>query len=233
MRGQGLTKGFAFQGMPERQIQAGFGQRQAERGNGDAPAFECLQKRPKARALLAQEMVTRYADVLKNLFPRINRMPAYFFIPLANRIAGCIFGNNQRAVLFFAVVAAAVRGKRHQAVTQRRPRVGDKALGAVHHPVIALKTGRGHDVSGIRAGLGFGQTEGPEVFPFGQRGQPFFLLFFRTKVQIRQRADGQMGLEGGGYRLIDLAQLLNRHDHAHGTGVRAPVLLGDEQPHQL
>ena len=42
-----------------------------------------------------------------------------------------------------------------------------------------------------------------------------------------------MGLEGGGYRLIDLAQLLNRHDHAHRPGVGAPILFGDEQPHQL
>ena len=42
-----------------------------------------------------------------------------------------------------------------------------------------------------------------------------------------------MGLQGGGNRLIDLAQLFESRHHGHGPGARAPVLLGDEQAHQL
>ena len=59
------------------------------------------------------------------------------------------------------------------------------------------------------------------------------LLLLSAKVQKGQRADRQVGLQRGGNRLIDLAQLFEGRHHGHGAGAGATVLLGDEQAHQL
>jgi hypothetical protein len=89
------------------------------------------------------------------------------------------------------------------------------------------------DAGGVRAGVGLGQAERSEDLAGGQRPQPALALGLVAEQQQRQRADGEVGLPGGGDGLVGLGHLVQGGDGADGGQAGAALLGRDEQAHEV
>ncbi len=125
-------------------------------------------------------------------------------------------------------VGLAVRvGHRHHRVPARHPGVGDPALGAVEHPLVAVATGPGPHRRGVRAGLPLGQRVADHRLAGrdGREHQPLQLL--RSGQQDRgqaQAVDRRDERRGG----ADPGHLLDHQAAGQLVGALAAVLLRND-----
>ena len=105
--------------------------------------------------------------------------------------------------------------------------VGDKALGAVEHIVVALLH-RGSLLAGrVCTGVGLGQTKGAQAFSAGQPGQVLLLLLLSAPIINGGGAQGGMGRQGDAGGRAHLGQLLYRDHIAQIVALFAAVLFGE------
>ena len=112
------------------------------------------------------------------------------------------------------------------------PGVGDEGLAAVDQPAAVASFGPGPDAAGVGPGVGLGEPERTQRPSLGQRAQPALALVVAPEEEEGQRADGDVGLPGGGDGLVGLADLLHGGDEADGRHADAAPLLGDEHAEQ-
>ena len=94
------------------------------------------------------------------------------------------------------------------------------------------RSARVRDPAGVGAGVGLGQPERAEGAALGQRPQPSLPLRVVAEQVQRQRADGHVGLPGGGHRLVGQADLLHGGDEADRRHADPAPLLGDQHAEQ-
>ena len=110
------------------------------------------------------------------------------------------------------------------------PCVGDERLAAVDQPAAVAPFGPGADPPCVGTGVGLGEPERAQRPPLGQGPQPALPLLVVPEEEERQRADGDVGLPGGGDGLVGVADLLHGGDEAdvdmpippHSSGTSMP-----------
>jgi hypothetical protein len=110
--------------------------------------------------------------------------------------------------------------------------VGDERLLTVDEPAAVDLLGAGADGRRVRAGAGLGEAERAEGAAFGKWPEPPLLLRVVAVVEHGQAPDRDVGLPGGGDRLVGVAERLHRGDEADGRDVGAAPALRDEQPEE-
>ena len=125
------------------------------------------------------------------------------------------------------MVALLFIGHSHDHIDLSLAGVGDKALGAVKHIVVALLH-RGRLLAGrVRTGVGLGQAKGAQALSAGQPGQVFLLLLLSTPIINGGGAQGGMGRQGNAGGGAHLGQLLYRDHIAQIVALFAAVLFGE------
>ena len=112
------------------------------------------------------------------------------------------------------------------------PALEMKVLAPLMQPAAVAPLGPGADAPGVGAGIGLGEPEGAERTALGQRAQPALPLVVVAEEVQRQRADGHVGLPGGGHRLVGQPDLLHGGHEADRRHADAAPLLGDEHAEQ-
>ena len=90
--------------------------------------------------------------------------------------------------------------------------VGDERLPPVDRPPTVSGVRPGLDAAGVGAGVRLGQAEGAEGSPLGERPQPPLALRGVPEQVQRQRADGDVCLQGRRHRLVGQPDLLHGRD---------------------
>ena len=109
--------------------------------------------------------------------------------------------------------------------------VGDEALGAVQHIVIALQHGGGLLAGSVGTGVGLGQTEGADLAAGAQVGQILLLLLLSAVFINGGAAQRSMGGKDDRGGAADLCQLFHCHSVSQGVRAGAAVLLGEVDAH--
>ncbi len=110
--------------------------------------------------------------------------------------------------------------------------VGDEDLVAVQNPLVAVEHRRGAGAAGIRAGHRFGQAEGAELAPLGQRRQVGLLLLLGAELVDRVGAQRDVRRERDAGRGAHAGELLDDDGVAEIIGPGATVLFGEDHPGQ-
>ena len=96
----------------------------------------------------------------------------------------------------------------------------------------SCRSALGADATGVRSGVRLRQSEGAERTTFGQWTQPALALLVVAEQEQRHRSDRHVRLEGGGDRLVGVAELLERGHEAHSRHPDSAPLLRDEHAEQ-
>ncbi|MNN02147.1 hypothetical protein D3C81_1147950 [compost metagenome] len=198
-----------------------------------AALVQHLHRGLEALAFLEPDQVGgRHAHVLEDHVAGVGAFLAHLHVALAEADARRLRIDNKGRDAGRALDRRI--GARHQREHAGLRRVGDEALGAVDHVVVAIAHGGGAQRAGVRAGVRLGQREGGEDLARGQPGQPRGLLLGGAIHQDALRADANRGAQQRAKGRCGLAQL---HHHAglflHGQ-LQAAEAFGDghaEQAH--
>ncbi len=130
---------------------------------------------------------------------------------LANREAGEIlfYDKGRDAVVALGLIG---HGEHHERLGLSG--IGNEALHAVEHIVVALQHGGGLLAGGISTGAGLGQTKSAQLTATEQIGQILHLLLLGAVGVNRITAKRGMGADNNGRGTAGLGNLL----HAHGVG---------------
>ena len=110
--------------------------------------------------------------------------------------------------------------------------VGDERLRAVDHPVVAVERRLGLGRPGVGSTVGFGEAEPTERATGDEIGEPLRLLIVVAELEDRVGAEADAGRQRDAHRLIDAAELLDRHAQRCEVAAGAAVLLGEDDPEQ-
>ena len=110
--------------------------------------------------------------------------------------------------------------------------VGDERLRPVDHPLAVLKHGAGAGGAGVGAAVGLGESEPTERTPGDEVGQPLGLLVVGAELEDRVGAEADAGRQRDAQRLVDAAELLDRHAQRGEVATGAAVLLGEHDAEQ-
>ncbi len=110
--------------------------------------------------------------------------------------------------------------------------MGDEALGAVQHPVIAVAHRGGAHGGGVAARSGFGQTPGGQRAPGGQRHDVALLLRLGPEHVDVRGAQAVVRGHRQRHRRVDPGQLFERDAVVHRRHAGAAVGVGNLNAHQ-
>ena len=109
--------------------------------------------------------------------------------------------------------------------------VGDEALGAVDHVLVALAYRRGAHARDVGAGVRLGQAEGGQQRRFGEHAQVLLLGLLRAAQRDRRGRQAVAAERGLDPRAAPRELFLDQAA-IQVAGARAAVLLGDVRVHQ-
>ena len=221
------AEGLAIAGVRHRHVEAGLDAADRERGDRDPAVVEGGEELGVAAAALAEQVAGGDARTLEGQRVGVGGVPAELVVGLLGGEAGRARRDHDRGDLGTAVLArAGARGDRDQA-GDRGPGVGDELLGAVDDPLLAVEDRLGAGGAGVRAGARLGEAEAGQPLARDQRRQPLLALLLGAVGEDRVDAEADAGLKRDAHRLVDAADLLDRHAEAGEVAVlaRAAVLL--------
>ena len=139
-----------------------FAEAQRLRRDSDTPAVEGLHGNLEALALTAQKVFLRHNAIFKNQVARRGAANAHLLFVLARREARerLLYDKGRNAPVALRLVGHGEYDERVGDVA-----VGDEALGAVQHVMVAFEYGEGLLSGGVRAGVGFGEAERADFTP--------------------------------------------------------------------
>ena len=219
------------------ELEAGLGQADGERRDGDPAVVQGLEELAEAPAARAQQVLLRHPAAGEGQAVGVGRVPAELVVGRLDGEARGAGRHQDRADLGAAVLAGAGAGGDGDDRGDVGARVGDERLGAVDDPLAGglVEPGAGAGGAGVRAGVGLGQAERRERAAGDQVGQPALLLLLGAEAEDRVDAQADAGAQGDADALVDPAELLDGHAEA-GEGVLvqpgAAVLLRGHQAEQ-
>ena len=156
--GDDLSEGHPLFGVPEGRLVGALSAAEGERGDGDAPAVEDLERVREPVPHLAQAVLVGEEAVLEDELARIGGAEAELVLLLAVLEARrpLLHDEGGAAVVRVALVG---EGDDHGDVAHRG--VGAEGLGPVEDPAVALADRRGLEASGV--GPGARLREGPRA----------------------------------------------------------------------
>ena len=160
-----------------------------------AAAVEHLHGDAEALAFLAEAVFERHFDVVEIDVANMGALLAHLLFGLADGDAFEIARHEEGADAGAALLVGI--GARHDGEERGAVGVGDVALGAVEHVVIAGALGFGAHGGGVRARFRFGQRKRCDDLAAGDAGQPFLLLRVGAEHHQALAADADIGAEGG------------------------------------
>ena len=209
------------------ELEGSSGNAGSQRGDTRAGAIERHHRQLEAVVLLAEEVADGYLGVVEGHRRRVGCPEAHLVLVLVDRHR-VVLGDNEGG-------DAAVSGVLVGLGVDREPvgvaAVGDEALGAVDHVLVAAPNrGRAH-ARDVRAGVGLGQAEGGELGLF--REHPQVLLFDPVRAAKQNRCGGELvGADRRRDRCAAPGQLLADQTGIEIGATHAPVLLGEVGVHQ-
>ena len=186
LEGDGFAKLDALFGVSESRFIGALADAESLRGNADTAAIEGLHGNAEALALFAEQVFLRHFDVVEHKFSCRGGADAHLVVGIAEAEPLPAFFYNEGGNAFDAD-ARSGHGKNDISVGFGCVR--DENFAAVKDIVVPVEFGNRFCAAGIGAGIGLGQTEGSELFTFGQGSQIFLFLFFRAEGGDRIAAE--------------------------------------------
>ena len=176
----GLAELLAFAGVGSGFIQDARGRSAGYGRDVQATAVQHLHRGLEALTRHAADDVgRRHARVVQDHVAGHGAALAHLLVLFAKRQTGRIGRNDEGR----NAPSAGASGARHQREGAGARRVGDEALGAVEHIVVAVGFSAGLERSGIGAGVGLGQRKRHDQFAARDPGQVVGLLLGRAVHQ--------------------------------------------------
>ena len=218
----GMAELLALLHVVQRVVECALRDAHGLRGDRDAGVVQRLHRDAEALADLADDAVAGDADVVEVDLAGGGALDAQLLLGRAERDAVVGLLDDERRDALGALVGVGLREHR---VVLRDAGVGDPALDAVEHPVVAVADGLGLLVRGVGPGVGLGQAVREAAVTVGQPAQVVLLDLLATADHDRQRAE-----------LVDRGDQRGRHAHARDllddehrgqrVGASSAVLLG-------
>ena len=206
----------------EGEVERALGDADGLGGDGDPGVVEGLHRGLEAGALLADHPVGGDPHVVEVDLARRAALDAELLLLGAERDALVALLDHERRDAAAALVGV---GHRHHGVELADAGVGDPALDAVEHPLVAVAHRAGLHGDRVGAGLGLGQAVGEAAVARREPAQVVLLQLLRAGDHHRQRAElVDRGDQAAAH--ADPGDLLDHQHRGQRVGAGAAVLLG-------
>ena len=167
----------ALLGVAEGEVEGALGDADGLRGDRDPGVVEGLHRGLEAGALVADHPVGGDPDVVEVDLAGRAALDAELLLlgPEGDPVVGLLDHERRDAAAPLLRV-----GHRHHRVELADPGVGDPALHAVEHPLVAVADGAGLHRDRVGSGLGLGQAVGEAAVTGGEPAQVLLLQLLRA-----------------------------------------------------
>src|SRR5687768_3158598 len=196
----------------------------------DASDLERAERRPKARADLAEDVLGRHLAVLEDQLARRRPAETHLLVDATDAEAGRSLLDDERADAAARTFRAIRDGVHDDHVRDRTVRHPD--LGPVEDPAVADPARRHPDRGRVRAAAGLGDGERRELPPRGEVRKVAPLLLLVAAEIDGHRADRRVCADEVGEGRRCPTELLECDAIAEVAGRRAAVLLRKRQPEE-
>ena len=159
-------------------------------GDMQASLVQHAHRHFEAFALARDHVLGRHTRIFEDHITDMRALLAHFLFRNAHRYARCIALHNEgRNALRAGRIWIRPRHDRKKVCLVR---IGDVALGAIQHVMVAITDGLGRQAASVRPRFRLGQREAGDQVARGNTRQPSFLLRIRSEQDERLAADADI-----------------------------------------